>query len=99
MNGIRAEGVHMTREECGLEPREPTPVEKYEERKAYLEGIVAKHPKCVWARNELKFLSVNDFVEPGRRRPLVSEMGSRGVCDAAVAAEIRYNGTGGFFGN
>lgn len=89
----------MTREECGLEPREPTPVEKYGKRKVYLEGLVAKYPKCLWARNELKFLSVDDFEKPGHRRPLVSEMGGHGVCDAAVAAEIRYNGTGGFFGN
>lgn len=89
----------MTREECGFEPREPAPEEKYGKRKAYLEAVIAKYPKCLWARNELKFLSVDDFAEPGSRRPLVSEMGRRGACDAAVAAEIRYNGTGGFFGN
>lgn len=73
--------------------RHPTPEEKYKKRKGELEAILAKHPKCLWARNELKYLTADDFEEPRYRRPLAMDQGHRGVCDAAVAADVRYHGT------
>ena len=78
------------REELGIEQREPTAEEQYEKRKAELESILARYPKCEWARNELKFLEVDDFEKPEhrRRRP----WGSHGVCDAAVHCERVYEG-------
>ena len=85
-------GIREARADMGIEQPEPTPREKYEKRKAELEAIVAAHPKCQWARNELKFLSPDDFDKPCNRRPLTDSMGRRGVCDAAVAAERRYHG-------
>jgi len=80
------------REDLGIEQREPTAEEKYEKRKAELESILARYPKCEWARNELKFLEVNDFEKPEYRRPLPSQVGGHGVCDAAVHCERVYEG-------
>ena len=71
-----------------IEQPEPTPRELYEKKKAELEGIIAAYPNCKWARTELKFLSPDDFDKQRNRR----NMGSRGVCDAAVAGERAYHG-------
>lgn len=78
------------REDLGIGQREPTAEEKYEKRKAELEAILARNPKCAWARNELKFMEVNDFEKPEYRR--AQPWGSHGVCSAAVAGEARYHG-------
>ena len=76
--------------ESGVEPPEPTPEEKYARRKKQLEDFLAAHPNALWAKNELKFMTVDDFSE--HRRPLVQDMAGRGVCDAAVQCERQYHG-------
>ena len=67
-----------------------TDEEKYEKRKAELESILAKFPNAEWARNELKYMTQDDFSK--HPRELVQDKGYRGYCDAAVAAELRYEG-------
>lgn len=76
--------------ESGVEPPEPTPGEKYARRKKQLEDFLAAHPNALWAKNELKFMTVDDFSE--HKRPLVQDMAGRGVCDAAVQCERQYHG-------
>jgi hypothetical protein len=78
------------RAKLGLPPPDPTPEEKYEKRKQELEAFVAEHPGAAWARNELKYMTVDDFSDD--RRPIVPNLGGRGVCDAAVHCERVYHG-------
>ena len=78
------------REDLGIEQREPTAEEKYAKRKAELEAILARNPKCAWARNELKFMEVDDFEKPEYRR--AKPWGSYGVCSMAVHCERVYEG-------
>ena len=78
------------RADLGLEQPEPTPAEKYEKRKQELEAFIAKHPNAAWARNELRYMTVDDFSE--HKRPLVQDMAGRGECDAAVHCERMYHG-------
>ena len=72
-----------------------TDEERYERRRAWLKRVLDENPNATWAKNELKFMTVDDFSKHPRK--LLQDRGSVGVCDAAVAAEIRYNGTGGFY--
>ena len=67
-----------------------TDEQKFERRRAWLLRVLKENPNAVWARNELKFTTVDDFSKHPRK--LLQDRGSIGVCDAAVAAEIRYNG-------
>ena len=72
-----------------------TDEQRYERRRAWLERVLEENQDALWARNELRFMTVDDFSKHPRK--LLQDRGSVGVCDAAVAAEIRYNGTGGFY--
>jgi len=67
-----------------------TEEQKFERRRDWLLRVLKENPDAVWARNELKFTTVDDFSKHPRK--LLQDRGSIGVCDAAVAAEIRYNG-------
>ena len=78
------------RADLGLAPPEPTPFEKYSRRRRELEAFVAKHPNAAWARNELKYMTVDDFSDD--RRPITPRSGGHGVCDAAVHCERTYHG-------
>ena len=67
-----------------------TDKEKYDRRRKWLEAVLKAKPDATWAKNEIKYMTVDDFSD--HPRILTQDMGRRGVCDAAVAAEIRYNG-------
>ena len=78
------------RADLGMEPPAPTPEERYAKRKAELEAVLARNPNATWARNELKYMTVDDFSDD--RRPITPRSGGHGVCDAAVHCERVYNG-------
>lgn len=75
---------------CGLAQPAPTPRDKYEKRKQELEAFIAEHPNATWARNELKYMTVDDFSDD--KRPIGPSRGGRGACDAAVHCERVYHG-------
>lgn len=70
-----------------------TAQEKYDKKRKWLEKVAKEHPELQWPKEELRFMTVDDFEKPEYRRRLTMDMGSVGVCDRAVACEIAYNGT------